>query len=857
MIGQTVSHYRIVEKLGEGGMGVVYKADDTKLHRAVALKFLAPDKTRDEEAKRRFMHEAQAASALDHPNIAIVHEIDETNDGRSFICMAYYPGQTLKEKIETGPLPIDEAVDISLQIANGLLRAHEAGIVHRDIKPANIIITERGEVKIVDFGIAKLAGSSTLGTTQKSAAGTAPYMSPEQILGHKVELHSDLFSLGVVLYEMVTGRRPFAAEHESALFYTILNIEPTLPTALRSDLPSWLEEIILKLLKKEPALRYQSAEELRANLLKFMGRKPEFVRPLEQRIPRKWRIRVLAAASVLVVGAIGAWQVAAVRTTVQEWFRVQIVPAEKHIVVLPFTNLSENPRDQALCDGLVEAVTSTLTQLQPSSESYWVVAATEVKRQNISSVADARKAFGVTMAVTGSVLAENMQIRVTLNLVEARTSRQVRSLVLDESRVSLSRLQNGVVVRLAELLEVQIDPQKIQSLALGGTTVSTAYDVYLQARGYLQRYEKLENILRAIELLQTAIKEDSTYALAYALLGEAFLRRFERTKESQWIQEAIQYSSQAVNLNDQLAPVHLTMGMIHRTMGRYEEAVQEFRRTLEIDPLRDDAYAQLAMSYQALADIERSEATYKRAIDLKPTYWAGHNVLGAFYYRQGRYKDAASEFEKVVELTPDNFRGHNNLGGVYFYLNRWEEAHRSFQRSIELQPNYQGFYQLGVLGFYERRYAEAAGAYAKALELQGTDYRVWGALAASYYWSGEKQKAEVTYQKAIEIAEGQRKVNPSDGVLLSDLADFYSMLGNSKEAKRLAEQALSVAPRDVRVLGRVGIVYEQIGERENALQWLGKSFAQGFSPDEVARDPSMKQLLSDPEYQKLVKEVKK
>ena len=230
MIGQTISHYKILEKLGEGGMGVVYKAEDTKLRRAVALKFLTPEMTRDKVAKSRFIQEAQAASALDHPNIAVVHEIDDTDDGRSFICMAYYDGKTLKDEIESGPFDVNRAIRIAIQIADGLQRAHEARIVHRDIKPANIILTGRNEVKIVDFGVAKLS-TQTKGTSS-TTGGTAAYMSPEQAQGADVDARSDLFSLGVVMYEMVTGKRPFIADHEAALMYSIVNIEPASPSSI-------------------------------------------------------------------------------------------------------------------------------------------------------------------------------------------------------------------------------------------------------------------------------------------------------------------------------------------------------------------------------------------------------------------------------------------------------------------------------------------------------------------------------------------------------------------------------------------------------------------------------------------------
>ena len=306
MIGQTVSHYNILEKLGEGGMGVVYKAYDTKLLRPVALKFLGSELTRDVDAKKRFIREARAASALDHPNIAVVHDVDETPDGHSFICMAYYDGQTLTSMLSKGPLGIDESLTIIAQIAAGLQRAHESGIIHRDIKPGNIIITPQGEVKIVDFGLAKLSAQSLI-TQSRIIGGTPAYMAPEQIFGNEADAKSDLFSLGVVFYECVTGQRPFTGEHEPALFYSIVNIEPTPPSTLQPGVTPALERIILKLLAKDPAQRYQSAAELRVDLKQFLGQ--EYT-PLPVGRSRRFirsRLLLVVAAAVLVTAIVAMW----------------------------------------------------------------------------------------------------------------------------------------------------------------------------------------------------------------------------------------------------------------------------------------------------------------------------------------------------------------------------------------------------------------------------------------------------------------------------------------------------------------------------------------------------------------------
>jgi serine/threonine-protein kinase len=850
MIGQIISHYKIVEKLGEGGMGVVYKAQDTKLLRSVALKFLAPEMTRDQDAKKRFIQEAQAASALDHPNIAVVHAIDETNDGRSFICMAYYEGQTLKDKITSGPLSIQEAVHIAVQIANGLQRAHESGIVHRDIKPGNIMITPRGEVKIVDFGLAKLAAQSRP-TRTAPTAGTAAYMSPEQVLGAEADSRSDLFSLGVLLYEAAAGKRPFVGEHEPALFYSIANADPLPPSVVRAEIPQELERIILRLLEKDPTKRYQSAAEVRADLKKFLGEAPT-PRPVI-RVPAVLRGRLslpIAISSVVLIVAAVLFASGAL----QKWFGGPALPDQKHIVVLPFTNIGGDSSRQAFCDGLVEMITSKLAQLRaPRRAAMWVVATSEARK--ITSAEEAHQRFGVTLAVAGTVQYEKNQTRVTLNLLDAKTKLLVGSSIIDSRAETVFELQDRVVAEVAKLVEIEFRPEELRGLSAGRALDSKAYELYLQGRGYLYRYEKPQNINSAIDVFEKALRQDTSYALAYAGLGEAYWRKYEATRDPQWIKSAMSYCKRALELGDALAPVHITMGLIQNGGGRYEEAVEQFERALAIDSLSSDAYRELAKAYQALNDTSRAEETYKKAIGLNPGYWAGYNNLGAFYYSTARYAEAATAFRRVTELTPDNYRAYNNLGGMYFYLGRQDEARMAFERSITIEPkNYVAYSQLGTLYFYQGRYTDAAEAYETALKLRDTDYRIWGFLGSAYQWSGvEVKKVEECFRKAIAGAEQNFRINPRDPKLLCELSEYYAMVRDRRKAMEHLQRALVLAPDNVVIMGRAGSIYEELGDRTAALKWIEKAFRKGYSAVELERDPAMKNLRADPRFVQLQK----
>jgi len=849
MMDQTVSHYRILEKLGEGGMGVVYKAEDTVLHRFVALKFLTPELTRDQAAKTRFMHEARAASALDHPNIAVVHEIDETPDGRSFICMGYYEGKTLKDLVEGGPLGMRESARIALQITEGLQRAHEANIIHRDIKPANIIVTPRGEVKIVDFGIAKL-GTQTRFTKAGTTAGTVAYMSPEQARGDTVDARSDLFSLGVVLFEMVTGQRPFVGDHDAVVLYNIVNVDPPAPSTVRPEVDADLERIILRLLEKDPAHRYQSASELRVDLQQFLspgqtGKLP-IVRPLRQ---WSWRSITAPVVALLVVAIL---IVPRLRTMVGDVLGFKGVPTERHLAVLPFINISNDSTNQVFCDGLLETLTSAMTQLQTPGGRTWVVASSEVRLRNVKSASEAKRLFGATIAVTGSSNREGHNVHLTINTVDANTSRQLESYSITRDINNLAGIEVDVVSKLASMLSLDVQPQKVQTVAGQGTMDSRAYDFYLRGRGYLGQYQKVEKVDNAIILFKEALKVDSLYALAYAALGESYWRKYELTNDTALVNPAVTACRTAIGLDNTLAPAHVTMGLIDEGSGRYERAVVEFTRARSLDPFSAGATRGLAAAYEALNDAHKAEQTFKNAITLSPDYWAGYNDLGAFYYRHARYEEASKAFQTVVNLTPDNFRGYNNLGGTLFQLHHWDQADGMFQKSIAVEPNYVAYSQLGTLYFYQRRYRESAVAYEDAIRLRGTDYRVWGFLGAAYYWSGaDTAKVRQSYRKAVALAETGLTVNPRDASLLSDVSEYYALMGQSRKARATIHKALSLEPTNTDIIGKAGSIFEELGNRDEALTWISKAIKQGYSPAEFENDPAMGKLREDPRYKKL------
>lgn len=850
-VGERIGRYRLEEELGRGAMGVVYRAEDMRLGRHVALKFLSSALSADMQACARLDREARAVSALDHPNICTLYEIGEADDGRLYLALACYDGETLAERLERGPLAPDDAAQIAAQMARGLTEAHRHGIVHRDVKPSNVFVTDDGVVKLLDFGIAHMMDSEL--TRAGDTLGTAAYMSPEHLQG-TVDTQADVWALGVVLYEMVAGTRPFQGDYEAALFYAILHAEPEPISERCPDVPVWLAAVITRCLEKEPQDRFDSAAAVEAALKPSLDG-DRYSAPLA--LPSQRRTLVIVALALLGLLIPGAFP--SVRTATLGWLGIGAVPDEKRIAVLPFSVAGSDPSTEAFSDGLTEILASTLTQLEQFEGALWVVPTSEVRGRGITSAEEARQAFGVNLVVTGSVQRDAARVRSTLNLVDAVSLRQLRSEVNDVPVSELNALQNEIVGDLEDMLDLELEPEPRRVLVASYTADPAAYDDYLQALGYLQRYERAASLDTAIRLLERALEEDPGYALAQAGLAEAYWRKYELTKDVQWVEPAEAHSQHALDLNDQLAPVHVTLGLIYTGTGRPAEAVGTFERALALNPTDAAAYRGLAKAYEAQGRLDEAEATYRRAIELRPDYWGSYNVLGVFYSNHGRLDEAVEPFKRVIELTPDNTRGYINLGAVYFYLQRPDEAIAMFERSIQAEPTYDAYTNLATLYYYQQRYTEAARIYEEALAINDEDYRVWGNLGSAYYWTlSERDKAEGAYQNAIRRAEEEGEaLGTTEPITLASLAGYYAQTGDDAWADSLIEQALADAPDDSDVAFQAAFVYEHLGERVEALRWVRRALEADHPQVEIESEPGLENLRADPRYHVLVDEVER
>jgi serine/threonine protein kinase/tetratricopeptide (TPR) repeat protein len=847
MVGKNILHYKILEKLGAGGMGVIFKARDIKLDRIVALKFLPPSYSFDDEIKKRFIHEAKAVSKLQHNNICTIHEINEAEDGQLFICMDYYEGESLKEKLQKGKLELNEALNITLQICEGLKKAHEKNIIHRDIKPANIFITKEGIVKILDFGLAKVIGQSHL-TKYESTIGTTAYMSPEQAKGDEVDQRTDIWSLGVVFYEMVSGNLPFKGEYDQAIIYSILNKSP-----VELEVPKKIKSFAVKCLEKKPANRYWSIDEILSefNLTSENSLNKGKISVTGEKRSGKTNssVKLILIITIIILISVAGW------VLFKNISGLINKPEPKQVAVLPFTNIGNNPANQAFCDGLVETLTSQLTQLPQFNTTIQVIPSTEIHARHVSSAKQAAQIFGADLAVTGSIQKYSDKIRLILNLVDTKSLRQISSTSGNYKLSNVYNFQDDVVTKLSHILAVNLKPEEIKKLKAGGTENIDAYVLYTQGRGYLQNYWSQKNITDAVRLFHEALQKDSQYVLAYSGLTEAYIQKYKYNKNSIYLDSALLYNENAKSIDDNLPLVNIASGMLLNEKGEFENSIKEFKKAIEEDKYNFNGYNGLALAYQSLNMGNKAEETYKKCINLKPAYWVGYNKLGIFYYSHGNYDQALEQFKKVVELTPDNTYGLNNLGAVYMYLGKWSEAKVTFKHVIKMQDDYSALSNLGsIYFFHEEDYTKAAEMFKKALELDSSNYLMWGNLASAYNQIQEyKDRADFYFNRAIDIAKKELKLNPRNASTLSSLASYYSMTGNKEKSFQYLDEAFRLSPDDVDIIDKGIIINETLGRRNEALNLTKQILEKGFPISKLEKSPDLKDMIKDKRFEVLKK----
>jgi tetratricopeptide (TPR) repeat protein len=871
MNDQIISHYRIHEKLGAGGMGVVYKAEDIRLGRLVALKFLPDHSVRDPRALERFKREARTASALDHPNICTIYEIDD-DQGRPFIAMQLLEGKTLRERIGDHPVPLGTLLDWALQITDALQTAHAKGIMHRDIKPANIFITERGQAKILDFGLAKLtavdlmgSGDATLSSTGSlthtgAAIGTVAYMSPEQARGEALDARTDLFSFGVLLYEMATGRQAFSGPTWAVTVYAILGQAPMSLNESMPGLPQRLQEIIDKCLIKNRDLRYQSAADIHRDLLRLKkdyesGKSLKSVRVATTWSPKRKLGLAMAAAAVAVLVAAGFWGPRLLRRlAVSQAGTAQpasLVPERKSIAVLPFADIAGDPKLTAFGKGLLEDVAAKLSQLS-ANHDLEVVPARTLEDKKVATLADAKKEFGVSLGLTVSLEQAGDLVRAAYSLTDAKSGKNLAGAQITAPVSDLFTIEDQMANGVASALQISLRSDEKQAFGAHSTSLPEAYQYYVQGRGYLQDPRKPENLTSAEIVFKQALKIDPNFGQAEAGLGETYWLKYQMGKQKQAIVPAQEACTKAVDLGNAGAEGHMCLGLLEDGTGQYEKAAEQFQQAMQLEPANERAYTSLAGAYQHLNQPDKAEETYKRAIAVRPQYWRGYSFLGTFYIAQAEYEKAAAMFRRATELDPESYLAFNNLGAALLYAGKDDEAAQAFEKSLALRPNRDAYNYIAVAQFRLHRFKNAVLNFKEALKLDDTDYQNWGNMGDAAYYGGDTTSAMEYYRKAISLAEPQLKINPRDAGVLGDLASYYSMLGDRKQALSYLDRSLQLGPGDKDLLLNAAVVYNQLHETGTALEWLSKALAAGYSRSVVATGAPFDNLHDNPRYQALM-----
>jgi tetratricopeptide (TPR) repeat protein/TolB-like protein len=873
MNDQTVSHYRIQEKLGAGGMGVVYKAEDIRLGRLVALKFLPENAAVEAHALERFKREARTASALDHPNICTIYEIDE-DQGRPFIAMQLLEGQTLRDRIGDKPIPLGTLLDWGLQIADALQAAHAKGIMHRDIKPANIFITTREQAKILDFGLAKLTapdlGSSSSPTMSMSAqlthtgaaVGTVAYMSPEQARGEPLDVRTDLFSFGVLLYEMATGRQAFSGPTWAVTVHAILGQSPVSLNESMPGLPQRLQEIIDKALVKNREQRYQSAAEIHADLLQLKkdyesGKSLTSTRTAAIWSPkRKLQLAVAAGCAALLIAAAvwGPRLLHRVRSAAGTAPSIALENGlqKKSIAVLPLAAIADDPKLTVFGKGLLEDVAAKLSQLS-ANHDLEIIAPRALEDRKVATLADAKKEFGVNLGLAISLKQDGDLVRASYSLIDTGTGKNLAGDSITAPVSDLFTIEDKLTSGVADALHISLHTEERQALGAHATTLPEAYQYFLEGQGYLRHSSEREALTSAEIVFKQALKLDPNYGPAEAGLGETYWYLYAMTKEKRWIEPAQQACAKATELGNAGAEGHVCLGTIENGTGQFEKAAEQFQQAVQLDPVDDQAYWHLAEAYQNLNQLDKAEETYKRTIGVRPEYWRGYSALGVFYISQAEYEKAQAMFEKAASLRPNDYRDYSNLGAALLYEGKDEEATRALEKSIAIRPSHYAYDDLGVAYLRLHKFDQAARSTQEALKLEDSDYQAWGNLGDAYYYGGNQSAATESYKKAISLAEQKLKINPRDTEVLSDLASYWAMLGNRSRALDYLDR-FQVGKNDKELLFQAALVYNQFHETGTALEWLSKALAAGYSKSVVSKAPNLDNLHDNPRYQALMQQ---
>jgi serine/threonine protein kinase/tetratricopeptide (TPR) repeat protein len=865
MLGKVISHYKILEKLGEGGMGVVYKAQDTKLDRIVALKFLPKHLLCDSEAKTRFAHEAKAASALNHPNITTVHEIDES-EGECFISMEYVEGKSIKELTKEKKLSIKEILEIAIQVSEGLTAAHEKGIVHRDIKSDNIMFTPRGQVKIMDFGLAKLKGATKL-TSTGSTLGTAAYMSPEQASGEEVDQRSDIFSFGVVLYELLTGQLPFKGEHQAAIVYSIINEEPQPVARFNNQVSAKLEDMVFKALAKDREERYQHADELLADLrrerksLDYVKTGP-LAQPVETRKPVKKKTLSLVVAGlavlILILGYFALFN------------KKEMESGRKMLAVLPFENLGA-PEQEYFADGISEEITTQLAKVS----GLGVISRTSVLqyKDTRKTVQQIGKELGVQYVLEGTILWDKSEVtsRVRINpqVIRVKDGTHVWAETYDRVLEQIFALQSDIAQKVASALNITLVEAEQRYIAAKPTENLEAYEYYLRGKDYANRGGAEKDSRIAIEMYEKAVEIDPTFAIAYASLSRAhswMYWGYDQTDER--LNKAKKAVDRALELKPDLPEAHLALGYYYYWGSLdYDRALEQFAIAQKDQPNNSELIAAIGYVQRRQGKFQQATANLKRAVELNPCSNKEANELADTYLTMRKYAEAVYYIDRAISIAPDWPLAYSDKARLCLLSEGdTKKARKVLQEATGKVDVLQLVPDLVRLDIFDGDYQTVLnrlpgiGAY---VDVDGKNDTVSYFLtkAKLYGLLNQPQLKLVCYDSARVILEKKVQSRPSEAPFHSSLGIAYAGLGRKEEAIREGKKGVELLPVSKDAVDgpdyvqNLAQIYVMVGDYDSAigqLEYLLSIPSGGISIPYLRIDPTWAPLRDHPRFQKLL-----
>jgi serine/threonine protein kinase/tetratricopeptide (TPR) repeat protein len=849
-LAAQVGPYRIVERLGAGGMGEVFLAEDTRLGRRVALKTVAASGAAPADGRRHLLREARAAARLNHPNIAAIYDVIDSGED-AHIVMEYVAGETLASRVARGPLGLATVVEMGRQLADALAEAHAAGIVHRDLKPANIALTQSGNIKVLDFGLAQsqlfdltlATGPLSLEDVAKPRAimGTPQYISPEHLMGRPVDERSDIYSLGVTLYELLTGARPFGGADLVSLASAVLHAPTPSARTLRPDVPPRLDAAITRAMARDPAARWASALELRDELQRVASElTSEATRELSPARPTRWRLVAAAAIFAAVASGLafraGSWRAPGPPAAIPSTSTV--------VAVMPFT---DGPGvTEPLGAGVSDLLTATLARVSGLS----VVARSALRETGAGGTVPAAQRLGANLVVEGRIEASGTRLRLIAQLVEAGSGRVAWAGSWEASREELFEVQRKVASELASALAPAQPGPPVA--AAPPTSNHAAFAAFARGWTLLDRPDVAGNPERAVEAFAAAVSLDPRFARAHAALGEACWRLYETTRHERWSQRARESLTEALRLDPQDAAVRVALGSLYASTGRRAEALEEADRALALQPSSDAAHA---LRGELLFDAGRAEeglSELRTAQGLRPGH-GGHRLkLGTLLFEAGRYDEALAELRDFTARQPDSAWGFQMLGTVHHFKGDLPAAIDAYRKAIAVGADARAWANLGTAYYELGRLEEAADAYRRAAEGEPTSFIARQNLGDVLRRLGRAGESEAAYEHAVSLASEALAIDPRDARTAALRAGIEAKLGRRALAARHLAEALAMAPPSGEVLHVAAQVHALAGERAEALDAVQRALATGYSVPQLRADEFLAAIHDDPRFVALV-----